>query len=297
VLETRDLLLVSTIVQQGGVTAAARRLHLTQSAVSHHLRDLEERLGVQLFVRAHRKMCPTEAGHKLLAVAEQVLPELARGERQVRSLGRSPRRVFRLTISCSTAYHWLPRLLGELEASHPEVELRIVVEAGSGPVEALLDDKLDLAICHPAGSVRGAECSTLFEDEVVGVLSSEHPLSDRDPLLGHDLVGEILLTHVVDKRAQESFVRTLFPDGGPYPTPRVVPSTEAILELARAGQGVGVLPRWALSERACVGLLVRGLGPRGMWRSWVAYHRAAGPVSDLVPTVLSLLRASAQECR
>jgi LysR family transcriptional regulator for metE and metH len=293
VLETRDLLLVSAIVHQGGVTAAARRLHLTQSAVSHHLRDLEARLGVQLFVRAHRKMCPTEAGRKLLAVADTVLPELARGERQIRSMGQAPRRPFRLAISCSTAYHWLPSVLRALEASHPEVDLRIAVEAGGSPVEALLAGELDLAICHPAGTVRGAECSPLFEDEVVGVMSADHLLAARESLLGSDLVGEILLTQVVDKRAQESFVRTMYPDGGPYPILRVVPSTDAILELARAGQGVGVLPRWALSERTSGGLQLRGLGPQGLWRSWVAYHRPAGPVSDLVPTVLSLLRASA----
>src|SRR5688500_4386479 len=105
-LETRDLQLVSAIVHHGGVTAAARRLHLTQSAVSHHLRELEDRLGVPLFERAHRKMAPTEAGRGLLELAERVLPELKRTEQKIRQLGRAPRRILRLAISCSTAYHW-----------------------------------------------------------------------------------------------------------------------------------------------------------------------------------------------
>lgn len=288
-IETRDLQLVSAIVRHGGVTAAARRLHLTQSAVSHHLRELEARLGVTLFERAHRKMLPTEAGRGLLDLADRVLPELVRTERTLRQLSRAPRRVLRLAISCSTAYHWLPRVVAELEAQHPGAELKIAVEAGAAPLEALLKDEIELALCHPEGEIRGLVCTPLFEDEVVGVLAPEHALAPREKLLGPDLAGQTLFTAVASGRDVEHFRRALYPDGGPYPVVRVIPSTEAILELARAGQGIGVVARWALSERAAMGLAVRSLGDKGLWRQWAAYHRRNGPVSDLVPAVLALL--------
>jgi LysR family transcriptional regulator for metE and metH len=291
VLEARDLRLVSAIIDHGGVTAAARALHVTQSAASHQLRDLEDRLAARLFERRSRRMVPTEAGRALAEAAARVLPELVRAEREVRQLGAAPRRTLAMAVACSTAYHWLPGVIDALAARHPDVELKIAVEATSDPLGALLDDRLDLAVCHPVGEVRGAVLEPLFEDEIVAVLAPTHPLAARPWLCRGDLASETLLAHVVTGPDAEAVRRAMF-DAQVNPVLRQVPLTDALLELVRAGQGVGIVPRWGLTERAVVGLAVRPLGEGGLWRQWAAYVRPAGPVREAVESLTALLRAA-----
>ena len=107
-LETRDLRLVQAIAEQGGVTQAGRRLHLSQSAVSHQLAGLEERLGVALFARVRKRMVITPAGSQLLALAAELLPRLSLAPAQLRAQRANVRRRLRLTTQCFTCYHWLP---------------------------------------------------------------------------------------------------------------------------------------------------------------------------------------------
>src|SRR5690348_7455708 len=104
-VDSRDLRTVLAIARGGSVTRAADRLHLTQSALSHHLRDLEERLGTPLFVRAGKRMLPTPAGEALVRSAERVADELARAEAAVGRLARQETGELRVATQCHTGYH------------------------------------------------------------------------------------------------------------------------------------------------------------------------------------------------
>ena len=147
-LETRHLKLVAAIAAEGSVTRAAQRLHLTQSALSHQLRDLEEHLGTPVFERLSKKMVLTPAGERLLRAAEQVLEELARTETEIQRAKSGAYETLRISTHCYTCYHWLPSRRALFERKFPNVEVRIVVEATPNPFEALLQGKLDLAIVH-----------------------------------------------------------------------------------------------------------------------------------------------------
>ena len=110
-LEVKHLALVEAIAQAGTVTRAAERLHLTQSALSHQLLDLEARAGLQFFVRLGRRMLPTPAGERILASARRVLDDLGRTEDDLRGMATGVKGVLRLCTECNTGYHWLPPLL------------------------------------------------------------------------------------------------------------------------------------------------------------------------------------------
>jgi len=110
-LEVRHLRLVAAVAAVGSLTRAGDRLHLTQSALSHQLRDIESRLGTALFLRIGKRLVLTPAGQRLLASATDVLGRLEEAERDIREMGRDRAGTLRITTECYTCYHWLPALL------------------------------------------------------------------------------------------------------------------------------------------------------------------------------------------
>ena len=149
-LEVRHLRMVTAIAASGSVTHAAAELHLTQSAVSHQLRGIEERLGTALFLRLGKRMVVTAAGERVLATARRVLGELTAAEAEIRRLATHEAGVLRVCAQCNTGYHWLPPLVEAFRRKHPQVEVSIAVECTMRPVEALLEGRLDLAIVTQA---------------------------------------------------------------------------------------------------------------------------------------------------
>src|SRR5262249_41682123 len=128
-LDLRHLRLVQAIAGGGSVTRAAERLNLTQSALSHQLRDIQGRLRNPLFTRLGKKMVPTPAGERVPSAAARVLDEVQRAEDDVRQLARHGAGTIRVCAQCNTGYYWLPPLLARFEHDHPQVAVRILPEA------------------------------------------------------------------------------------------------------------------------------------------------------------------------
>src|SRR5467141_3305459 len=149
-LEVRHLQLVAAVADVGSLTRAGDCLHLTQSALSHQLRDIESRLGTALFLRVGKRLVLTPAGERVLASARAILERLRQTEHDIREMGRDRAGILRITTECYTCYHWLPPLLLHYRRKFPRVEVRIDVEATRRPIEVLLAGKLDLAIISSA---------------------------------------------------------------------------------------------------------------------------------------------------
>jgi LysR family transcriptional regulator, regulator for metE and metH len=116
-IELRDLEMVAAIAATGGVTRAAAGLHCTQSALSHRLRAIEERLGTALFLRVGKRMVATAAGERVLVTARRVLEDVGAAEEEVRRLGSRHAGVLRVCAQCNTGYHWLPPLVEKFDRS------------------------------------------------------------------------------------------------------------------------------------------------------------------------------------
>src|SRR5947207_15463829 len=124
------------------MTRARYRLHLTQSSLSHQLIDVEDKLNTALFLRLSKKMILTQAGERLLSSAHLVLDELKRAEEDICQIAASREGILRISTECYTCYHWLPSMLKDFNQKFPRIEVRIVVEATSEPIQFLLDGKL-----------------------------------------------------------------------------------------------------------------------------------------------------------
>jgi LysR family transcriptional regulator for metE and metH len=290
-LDLRHLRLVAAMAESGGQTRAARRLNLTQSALSHQLRELESRIGSPLFIRASRRMVLTAIGERVLASARRVLHEVETLERDLTmdttSCGAG---VVRLATECYTCYHWLPGVVTAFRQEWPRVDVRIIAEATADPVRALLDGALDLAIVAGDVDERRLGCTSLFEDEQVVVVAPNHPLATQEFVTAEELGNEHLILYTTHS-SENSVLREVLRPAGVEPRHLTrVQLTEAIVELVKAGLGVSVLARWAIAPQLRDGALVGvPLTARGFHRRWWAVTRPHETAPAYQRSLLDLL--------
>ena len=268
-LEVRHLKLVREVSAAGSLTRAGAVLHLTQSALSHQLRDIESRLGAALFLRVGKRMVLTPAGERVLRSAEEVLATIERTEDAIRHLSGAKRGLLRLTTECYTCYHWLPALLKRYRTAHPQVDIRIDGAATADPIAHLLEGRLDVAIVSDPVRDRRILVTPLFDDEVLVVLNPRHPLASKSFVRPEDLAEETLLTY--SPKEESTFYQRYLVPAGVTPVVQQVQLTEALIELVKAGLGVAALARWAVSPVVRAGA-VRAVPftRQGYRRTWSA---------------------------
>jgi LysR family transcriptional regulator, regulator for metE and metH len=272
-LELRHLRLVYAIQELGSLTRAGERLNVTQSALSHQLREIEDRLSVQLFLRVGKKLVATEAGQRLGEMAREILAGVIEAEEDLLDRAHDRRGTIRVTTSCYTCYHWLPPLLRRFERVYPDVKVHIVAEATGRAVEALTEGTVDLALTSWPQNRDDLRARHLFDDELLLVTAPDHPLTKKAFVVPQDLAGERLLLYT--QPASSHFYSHFF--GGANVKPREIVQmqlTEAMVSMIHAGLAVGALARWAIQNELRRGTLATvQLGRKGMRRQWQAVTR------------------------
>ncbi|HEX6313976.1 MAG TPA: LysR family transcriptional regulator [Gemmatimonadaceae bacterium] len=274
-LEVRDLRLVLAVAREGSLTQAGEVLHVSQPALSRHLRQLETRVGAELFVRTGTRMEPTAAGALLLRHAAAVLEQLEAAEVALQSSGTGGRRVLRVGTECYTGYHWLPAVSNRFGTAHPGVEIQIAFDAAGDPLPLLREGTIDVALLTAPRTVRGIALLKLFNDELVAAVSPRHPWATRPYVAAKDFADVRLL---LLSSPETSYVvnRFLTPAGI---EPRHVADVQlvgAMAALIEADFGVGALPSWTIATEVKAGRLVPlRLGRHGVFRTWLAAVRRA----------------------
>jgi LysR family transcriptional regulator, regulator for metE and metH len=269
-LEVRHLKLVRSVNTHGSLTRAGAELHLTQSALSHQLRDIELRLGSALFLRVGKRMVLTPAGEQLLRSAVEVLATIERTEEAIRRMAVAGGGVLRISTECYTCYHWLPSLLKEYRRAHPRVEIQVVGEATQHPLPYLLDGRLDLAIVSDSVRDRRLVTRRLFDTEMVVIVAPRHALATQPYVRVEDFAHETLIIYP-PKEESSVYQEVLVPAGVKPAELQQIQLTEAIIELVKAGLGIAVLARWAVAPHIKAGTLrAVPLTRRGYRRTWSA---------------------------
>jgi LysR family transcriptional regulator for metE and metH len=269
-LDVRHLRLIVAIVDDGSLTRAGARLNLTQSALSHQLKQLESSLGLPLFLRVRKRLVPTEAGEELVARARLIIADVGSLEDDLRRRAAGWRGTLRIATECYTWYEWLPPLLKRFGRRHRNIDVRIVPGATGDPIGALERGELDLAITTHVPQSAKLTARPLFSDEMLLIVANDHPLAGKGFVRPADLAGERLMLYV--PAAQSHFYQRFFVPAGKRPAEVVeVKLTEAILAMVRSGLGVAALARWAIASELSSGRLTGiRLGPNGFVRDWHA---------------------------
>jgi len=267
-------------------------LDLTQSGLSRQLLDLETRLGLPLFHRLGKRMVPTPAGERLLAAARRALPQLADIEEELRRLAGGRAAILRVSTECYTCYHWLPGVLPRFTRRFPQVDVQIVAEATHHPVPALFDGRIDLAIVSNDDHDDRLSYVSLFTDELVALLRSDHPLSAKPFLTAADFADQHLFVYLLPPSENDVFTKLLGPAGVMPRRVSAIQLTEGIIELVKGGAGIAVLARWAVAPHLKTGeLRAVPLTRRGLERRWRAAMLRQRPVPLHLREFAALLAA------
>lgn len=245
-LEIRHLMTLAAIADTGRLGAAAERVHLTQSALSHQVKVLESRYG-PLFDRSRGGLAFTATGLRLLELARQALPLLAEAERDLSRMKDDGAGELRIVLECHTCFDWLMPVMDAFRRRWPEVELDLVAGFHSNPLDLLRRGKADIVIGSPGAKRAGIAALPLFRFEILAVLPLDHSLVAKPFLSAKDFEGETLVTYPVPEERIDLLREVLRPAGIRVKR-RTAELTVAILQLVASRRGVAALPNWGLQS-------------------------------------------------
>jgi len=265
VIEMRHLRSLVAIAEAGKLSAAAARVHLTQSALSHQVRALEAHCGMTLFQRTSAGLRFTPAGQRLLDLARGTLSAMEDAERDLSRLKGDARGELRIALECHTCFDWLMPVMDEFRKRWPEVEVDLVSGFHSDPIALLRSEKAELVIGSEKPRGRDYATMPLFRFEILAVLPVEHRLRARRRIEAADLKGETLITYPVPEDRIDLIRQVLKPAGIRLPR-RTAELTIAVLQLVASRRGIAALPNWGVKNYVDLDYVVaKRIGAAGLW--------------------------------
>jgi DNA-binding transcriptional LysR family regulator len=287
-LDSRQLRAFTVLAREGSFTQAGRSLHLTQSAISHAIRALEEDLGCMLFHRQGKRVLLTHHGRELLRHAEEIQRQMALARASLGALDQNPRGQIRIGSTPAASQFILPTVLREFKDSFPLYSISVVPGETPDTLQRLEEGVLDLAVCLRPRDVARVDCRPLFEDELIFLASPLHPWAEQHPKT-KDLAGE---TYIISSRNSSTFemIGEYFLKLGVRPKSFIeLGNTEAIKELVKLGLGVAMVAAWTAPAEIKSGELVSlPLVRSRIKRQWVVAHMKQKPVSLAEQTFMTL---------
>lgn len=267
-IDSKYLEILKEVKSQGSVTAAAEKLHVSQSALSHMIRKLEERYNLKIWVKQGRNLHFTKAGDYLLDVAERILPQLQNAEEMLCDYASGMRGNIKVGMECHPCQKWLMAVASPYLEQWKDIRFEVANAFNFSGVNALVDHEIDLLITPDPIQHPQLTFQPVFDFELVLVMSKEHPLSQKKFIEPKDLIEEELVTVPVSIDRLDIFTRFLIPAKCRPKNHVTVETSELILQLVSHNRGVAVLPDWIVrTTTRNPNLRCLKLGKRGLEKS------------------------------
>jgi LysR family transcriptional regulator for metE and metH len=290
-LERIHLTILREVEQRGSLTAAARALHLTQSALSHTMRKLEEQLGVDVWHREGRSLRPTQAGAYLLSVANRLLPQLADAEARIAQYADGQRGTLRIGMECHPCYQWLLKVVSPYLAAWPDVDVDVKQKFQFGGIGALFAHEIDMLVTPDPLRRAGLSFEPVFDYEQVLVVGRAHRLRGASFVRPKDLAEETLITYPVALDRLDIYTQFLLPAGIHPARHKPIETTDIMLQMVASGRGVAALPRWLAKEYARkLQVTPLRLGKQGIQKQIFLGIRQADAETDYLRAFIELAR-------
>ena len=295
-LEFRHLRTIKAIHEAGGLARAAEQLNITQSALSHQIKGLEDQAGVELFLRRSKPMKLSAAGLRLLRLAEQVLPQVEAAQAEFSNLRDGHAGRMHIAIECHACFEWLFPVLEAFRKSWSDVDVDIRPGLAFDALPALQKEEVDLVVSSDPDTIAGVEFIELFDYNPVFVASSHNPLADKPFVEAEDFRDQTLITYPVEKSRLDVFSQLLIPAGVEPASIRQVELTAVILLLVASNRGVSVLPDWVVREvKYSSDYVTRPLSKDGITRRLYAAVRSEDRDKPYMQELIRLAKVEARK--
>lgn len=291
-MEIRQLRAFVAIAEAGTFTAAAQRVHVTQAAISMQIQQLENELGVKLFLRAPRRVVLTEAGEQLLQRARHILRDHDAAVDEVAELAGTQRGRLRIgSASAGVTTDVLPKLFKEVRKQHADAHLSLVSGTSDALVNQLLNGELDLAFVSLPVEARGIHTERLSQDQLVAIASPRHSLAKQKTVSAYTLAGEKLILGERGGNTRRLIDRFFAQAGVTLHVSMELSRQAAIRRMVEENMGVGIVPLQSVSDAVAKGRLVRWWieGAQINWELGVA-KQIGGYESPIMETCIKLAR-------
>jgi LysR family transcriptional regulator, regulator for metE and metH len=290
-LEFRHLRTIRAIHQAGGLARAADMLNMTQSALSHQVKGLEDQAGIELFVRRSKPMKLSAAGLRMLKLADRILPEIDALAEEFKALKSGKTGRLHIAIECHACFDWLFPVLELFRHAWPDVDVDIRAGLAFEALPALNREEVDLVISSDPVKLDGITFNPLFDYHPVFVAAAQNPLAARDVIVAEDFRDQMLITYPVARDRLDVFTELLTPARVEPRGQRQVELTAVILMLVAANRGVSVLPDWVLRDvKSNADYITRPLGPGTITKRLYAATRSEDATKPFMAHFLRLGR-------
>jgi LysR family transcriptional regulator, regulator for metE and metH len=249
-IERTHLSIIREVERQGSLTAAAGVLCLTQSALSHTMKKLEQALGTDIWLREGRSLRLTQAGKHLLGLAERLLPQLEQSEARLQQFAQGERGTLSIGMECHPCYQWLLKVVSPYLTAWPDVDVDVKQKFQFGGIGALFAHEIDLLVTPDPLHKKGLHFEPVFDYEQVLVVNRHHALASSSYVVPDQLGSEVLITYPVEPERLDIYNQFLQPAGVSPKRRKIIETTDIMMQMVASGRGVTALPRWLVEEYA-----------------------------------------------
>lgn len=290
-LERIHLTIIREVERTGSLTAAADVLCLTQSALSHAMKKIEQQLGAPVWLREGRSLRLTQGGRYLLGLANRLLPQFEHAEQLMRQFAEGRRGALRIGMECHPCYQWLLKVVAPYLAAWPDVDVDVKQKFQFGGIGALFGHDIDLLVTPDPLHKSGLRFEPVFDYEQVLVVARRHPLAKLSHVTPKQLTDEVLITYPVEIERLDIYNQFLLPAGCAPKQRKTIETTDIMLQMVAGGRGVAALPAWLVAEYARkLGIVAVRLGKQGIAKRIFLGMREADAQIDYLRAFVDLAR-------
>ncbi|QSE99141.1 LysR family transcriptional regulator [Fulvivirga lutea] len=267
-MEIRHLKLVVEVSKQGSLTKASETLFVSQSALSHQLKELESELGIVIFNRVNNRLELTNSGEVFRQYAQKIIQQLTELENAVKHGSEGRLIKIRFTQEAYTSYQWITEILKEVNKLYPSAEVNLITESPKKPLKLLRDGKTDFALMvfEPFDSMY--DSVPLFKDELVLIINRNNPIATADWIDTNLINTQTVITHAGPDERHMIFEKAgLFKDLEPKKFIQME-FTEAAIDMVKNDLGVAIMSKWAVQSYLNEALKIIRITKTGIYRNW-----------------------------
>ncbi|WP_062058288.1 LysR family transcriptional regulator [Aquimarina longa] len=267
-MELKYFRLIKTIAEEGSIANSSERLFLTQSALSHQLRDLEERLGFKVFYRTRNKWKLTDEGSELYKLANKLFSSIDESFNNIQNIKEGSKGSIKLSAECQSFFHTIPRFIQKMGILYPEIDIDLSLGATHQTISQVLSNEIDIAIVTSKPASEELTSIKVYEDEIFAIMHQENQLNALDYIEAGHFSDIHLIINSFPLEGVAVYEHFLKPNRINPIKISAIPFTEITLSMIEANMGIMCAPKWQLkSFKLSKEVVFKRIGKNGFKRN------------------------------